>query len=54
LYTVKEKDRKPDRKAYFLPYGLGNPSRNLKSEISRLCPETPLKLYVHEFGFCTP
>jgi hypothetical protein len=22
-------------------------------EISRLCPETSTKLYVHEFGFCT-
>ncbi len=23
-------------------------------ELSRLCPETSTKLYVHEFGFCTP
>jgi hypothetical protein len=34
LYPVKEKGIKPDRKPYPLPYGLGNPYRNLKSETS--------------------
>jgi hypothetical protein len=31
LYTVKEKEGKPDKKLYPLPYGLRNPYRNLKS-----------------------
>jgi hypothetical protein len=54
LYTVKEKGGKPDRKPYPLPYGLRNPYRNLKPEkISRLGPETSMKLHVHEFGFCS-
>jgi hypothetical protein len=35
LYTVKEKDGKPDRKPNPLPYGLRNPYRNLKSENSQ-------------------
>ncbi len=35
LYTVKEKGGKPDRKPYPLFYGLRNPYRNLKSEISQ-------------------
>jgi hypothetical protein len=39
-YTVKEKEGKPDRKPYPFPYVLRNPYRNLKSENSRLCPET--------------
>jgi hypothetical protein len=53
LYTVKEKEGKPDRKPHPLPYGLRNPYRNLKSEnsVSRLCPDTSKKLYVHVFGF---
>jgi hypothetical protein len=34
LYTVKEKEGKPERKLCPLPYGLGNPYRNLKSENS--------------------
>jgi hypothetical protein len=34
LYTVKEKEGKPDRKLYPLPYGLRNPYRNLKTENS--------------------
>jgi hypothetical protein len=53
LYTVKEKGGKPNRQPYPLPYGLRNPYRNLKPEnyISKLCPETSMKVYVHEFGF---
>jgi hypothetical protein len=52
MYTVKEKGGKPERTQLPLPYGLRNPYRNLKSgELSRLCPETSKKLYVHEFGF---
>ncbi len=47
--SVKEKWGKPERKPYPLP--LRNPYRNLKSELSRLCSETPIKLYVNEFGF---
>ncbi len=48
----KEKWGKPDRNPYQLPYGLRNPYRNLKSrELSRLYPETSMKLHVHEFGF---
>ncbi len=35
LYTVNVKGGKPDRKPYPLPYGLRNPNRNLKSEISQ-------------------
>jgi hypothetical protein len=38
LYTVKEKGGKPDRNPYRLPYGLRNPSRNLKSENSQGYP----------------
>jgi hypothetical protein len=48
MYTVKEKEEKPDRKPYLLPYGLRNPYRNLKSEKSG--PETSTNLSVHEFG----
>jgi hypothetical protein len=56
LYTAKEKEGNlQDRNQYPLPYGLRNPYINLKSEeLSRLCPETSKKLYVHEFGFCPP
>jgi hypothetical protein len=50
LYAVKEKEGKPERKPYSLPYGLRNPYRNL-SELSSLCPETLMELYDHEFGF---
>jgi hypothetical protein len=46
--SVKEKEGKPDRKPYPLPYGLRNPYRNLRSENSR---DYAQKLYVHEFGF---
>jgi hypothetical protein len=39
-----------------LPYGLRSSYRNLKSENSegyvQPTPETSMKLYVHEFGFC--
>jgi hypothetical protein len=54
VYCIKEKGGKHDRKPHPLPYSLRNPYKNLKSgELSRLCPETSKKLYVHEFGFCT-
>ncbi len=51
LYTVKEKGRNPDRKPYPLTYGLKIHTETW--ELSRLCPETSTKLYVHEFGFST-
>jgi hypothetical protein len=35
VYTVKEKGENPDRKPYFLPHGLRNAYRNLKSENSQ-------------------
>jgi hypothetical protein len=35
-YCVKEKEEKPDRKPYPLPYGLRNLYRNLKSENSQV------------------
>jgi hypothetical protein len=35
MYIVKEKGGKPDRKPYPLLYGLRNPYRKLKSEMSR-------------------
>jgi hypothetical protein len=55
LYTVKEKGGKHDRKPY------PSPSLWFKKSIkkpqvwklSRLCPETSTKLYVHKFAFCT-
>jgi hypothetical protein len=34
LYTIKENPGKPERKSPPLPYGLRNPYRKLKSEIS--------------------
>jgi hypothetical protein len=49
VLSVKEKGGETVIKPYPLPDGLRNPCRNLKSEISRLCPETSKKLYVHEF-----
>ncbi len=51
LYTVKKKGGNPNRKPYTLPYGLGNPQKPHVWELSRLCPETSMNLYVHEFGF---
>jgi hypothetical protein len=54
MCTVKEKGGKADRKPYPLPNSLRTPYRNLKYEkLSRLCPETSTKFYVHEFGFWT-
>jgi hypothetical protein len=47
LYTVKEKGGKP----HPFPYGLRNPYRNLKSENSQECQETPKKLDIHDIGF---
>jgi hypothetical protein len=41
LYTVKEKGGKLDRKPYPLHYGLRNPNRNLKSEISQDYTQKP-------------
>jgi hypothetical protein len=41
LYTVKEKGGKPNRKPYTLPYDLGNPYRNLKSENSQDYAQKP-------------
>jgi hypothetical protein len=43
LYMGKEKEEKPDRKPYPLPYpyGLRNPSRNLKSENSQNYAQKP-------------
>jgi hypothetical protein len=38
---VKEKEGKPDRKPHPLPYGLRNPSRKLKSEISKDYAQKP-------------
>ncbi len=37
----KGERRKPDRKPYHLPYGLGNPYRNLKSENSQDYAQKP-------------
>jgi hypothetical protein len=51
LYTVQENGGKPDIKPHLLPCGLRNPYRTLKTENTRLCPETSKKLYVHVFGF---
>jgi hypothetical protein len=51
MYTVKEKAGKPDRKP---PPSLWFKKSVQNSQIwklSRLCPETSTKLYVHEFGF---
>jgi hypothetical protein len=41
LYTVKEKLGNPDRKPYYLLYGLRNPYRNLKSENSQDFGQNP-------------
>ena len=55
LYTVKVKCGKLVRKPNPLPYGLGNPSINLKYENSQDYALQPhrncQKLYVYEFGF---
>jgi hypothetical protein len=37
----KEKEGKPDRKPYPLPYGLRNPSRSLKPENSQNYAQKP-------------
>jgi hypothetical protein len=41
LYTVSEKGGRPDKKPYPLPFGLGNPLRNLKSENSQDYSQKP-------------
>jgi hypothetical protein len=41
LCTVKMKEGKHDRKPYPLPYGLGNPYKNLKSENSQDYAQKP-------------
>jgi hypothetical protein len=51
LYTLKEKEGKPDRKPYTLPYCLSNPYRNLESENSQDYAQKPQQLYVYEFSF---
>ncbi len=53
LHTVKEKGGKPHGKPYPSPNGLRNPYRQKPQvwELSRLCPETSTKLFVHEFGY---
>ncbi len=49
MYTKKGENPYPPL------HGLKNPHRNLKCENSQdfACPETSMKLYVHEFGLCT-
>jgi hypothetical protein len=49
-YFVKEKGGKPDRRPCPLLYVLRNPYRELRT--FKKMPETPMKLYVHDFGFC--
>ncbi len=53
-YTVKEKERKSDRKPY--PPSLWF-LKSIKKpqvwEFTRFCPESSIKLSVHEFGFWT-
>ncbi len=54
MYTVKKKGEKPDRKPYPPPPSIWFKKSIQKPqvwELSRLCPETSTKLYVHEFGF---
>ncbi len=46
LYTIKKKGGKPDIKPQPFPMVL-----EIHTELSRSCPETSKKLYVHEFGF---
>jgi hypothetical protein len=41
LYTVKEKEGKPDRKPHTLSFGLRNPYRNLKYENSQDYAQKP-------------
>jgi hypothetical protein len=43
--TLKKKGGKPDRKPYPLPYGLGNPYRNLKSENSQVYAKKPQRAF---------
>ncbi len=55
LYTICKEER---RKNWYktTPYSLGFKKSMQKPqvwELSRLCPETSKKLYVHEFGFWT-
>ncbi len=55
LYTVQEKGGKPDRKLYPpCPCFKKSIQKPQVWELSRLGPETSTKLYVHEFGFCSP
>jgi hypothetical protein len=53
-FLHRRKEEKPDRKNYYpLSCGLRNRYRNFQSgrKLSRLCPETSMKMYFHEFGF---
>jgi hypothetical protein len=49
LYTVKEKEGKPNKKNLWFKKSKQKPQ---VGELSRLCPETSTKLHDHEFGFC--
>ncbi len=51
LNTIKEKGGKPDRTlSLWFKKSIQKPQ---VWELSRLCPETFTKLFVHEFGFCS-
>ncbi len=55
-YTLKEKERSPDKKPYPLAPSLWFKKSTKKPqvwELSRLCPEISMKLSVHEFGCWT-
>jgi hypothetical protein len=57
LYTVKEKEGKPDRKPYPLPYGLRNPYRNSQGYAQKnlneiVCPD--IKPYPLSYGLRNP
>jgi hypothetical protein len=52
LYTVKEKGGKRDRKNHILSLWFKESIKKPQVwELSRLCPEISMKLYIHEFGF---
>jgi hypothetical protein len=52
LYTVKEKEGKPDRKPKHPSLWFKNPYRNLNFENSQDHAQKPqTKLYIHKFGF---
>ncbi len=54
LYTVNEKGGKPDKKNHTLTVWFNKSIQKPRVwELSRLCPDTSTKLYVHEFGLWT-